>query len=328
MLNATASETLMLFGPDTTAAALPMGDLVAALQVAFSQGAEVPMRHHHTIEQRDGKDATLLLMPAWQSNGGVLGVKIVTVYPGNAARNLPGLHSTYLLCDGLTGKHLALIDGNQITVRRTVGTAALAASYLARKAAKRLLIVGAGRVGSRSPSAFSAVRNIEEFIVWDRDPTLSEKLVSELIADGSRAGIASDLESAVRSADIVTCATLSNEPLIKYEWLAPGAHLDLIGSFTPQMREADNACFARASVFIDSPDALKESGDLIDPITAGDLDAKDICGTLSDLCSGRIAGRRDEDEITVFKAVGTGLSDLAAGALAFRNLSRGTLPPP
>ena len=313
--------SLPVFSQQATAEALPFDQLIQALRDAFSQGAKVPLRHHHEIPQADGTEAVLLLMPAWQKSGGVMGVKIVTIFPGNAARKLPGLHSTYMLCDGTTGQHLALIDGNQITVRRTVAIAALAASYLARKDAERLLLVGAGRVGSMTPYAFRAVRPISEIQVWDRERAFSERLVAQLQADGLQAVVADDLEVAVRQSDIVSCATLSTEPLIQYGWLSPGTHLDLIGSFTPHMREADDTCMARGSVYIDSPDAFKESGDLIDPIKAGLLKEADILGTLSDLCSGEVQGRSKDDEITVFKAVGTGLSDLAAGALAYRNLN-------
>ncbi|WP_163271904.1 ornithine cyclodeaminase family protein [Chelativorans alearense] len=315
-----ASATIPVFGPEQAAAALPYDQLIPAIRDAFAQDAKVPLRHHHSISQADGTEATLLLMPSWQTNGGVIGVKIVTIFPGNTARRLPGLHSTYMLCDGTTGEHLALIDGNQITGRRTVGVAALAASYLARADARRLLIVGAGRIGSLSPYAFKCVRDIEDITVWDRERTSSEKLVATLNAQGIAAQVTYDLEEAVRAADIISCATLSTEPLIRFEWLAPGTHLDLIGSFTPHMREADDECIARGSVYIDSTDAFRETGDLIGPIKAGRIKESDIVGTLSDLCSGRLPGRKSEDEITVFKAVGTGLSDLAAGALAYRNL--------
>ena len=320
--NPVEAASIPVFGPESCAVALPFGELIPAIRDAFAAGAKVPLRHHHPIDQDDGTEATLLLMPAWQAKGGVMGVKIVTIFPGNVARTLPGLHSTYLLCDGETGKHLALIDGNQITVRRTVGVAALAASYLARQDASKMLVVGAGRVGSMIPFAFREVRPIEEVQVWDVDASNSARLVESLKSAGLKAFVAGDLEAAVRRADIISCATLSTEPLIKFEWLAPGAHLDLIGSFTPHMREADNDCFARASVFVDSPDAFKESGDLIDPINAGVLKPSDIVGTLTDLCQARNPGRQSCDQKTVFKAVGTGLSDLAAGALAYRNLQK------
>lgn len=321
MINGKEDEPMSIpvFGPELAARALPFGELIGAIRDTFSKGARVPLRHHHSIPQNDGTEATLLLMPAWQ-NGGVIGVKIVTIFPGNVARQLPGLHSTYLLCDGQTGRHLALIDGNQITVRRTVGVAALAASFLAREDACQMLVVGAGRVGSMTPFAFREVRPINEVRVWDLDEAQSNKLVVKLKSEGIRASVAHDLEAATRESDVISCATLSTKPLIKFEWLSPGSHLDLIGSFTPHMREADSACMANGSVYIDSADALEESGDLIDPINEGALKASDILGTLTDLCQGRVPGRKSNDEITLFKAVGTGLSDLAAGALAYQKL--------
>ncbi len=321
-MNAQQADVLSipLYSPEATASALRFDDLIPALRDAFSQGAEVPLRHQHQLLQKDGTQATLLVMPAWQPRGDFLGIKIVTVYPGNADRNLPGLHSTYLLCDAETGRHLALIDGNQITVRRTVGVAALGASFLARRQARTLLVVGAGRVGSMTPYAFKAVRPIEEVRVWDIDRTSSERLAARLVADGFNASIADDLEAAARTSDIVSCATLSHQPLIRFEWLSPGTHLDLIGSFTPAMREADDACFVEGTVYIDSPDALVESGDLLQPIEAGVFKPSDIVGTLSDLCQGKVDARITDEQVTVFKAVGTGLSDLAAGSLAYRNL--------
>lgn len=315
--------SIPVFGAGETAAALPFAALIDALRDAFSKGAKVPLRHHHSIAQADGTEATLLLMPAWQENGGAMGVKIVSVFPGNTAKGQPGLYSTYLLCDGSTGQPQALIDGNQITGRRTVGVAALGASYLARSDASRLLVVGAGRIGSLSPFAFREVRPVTEVEVWDRDRAFSEKLVASLKQQGMAATVADDLEAAARRADIISCATLSTEPLIRYDWLRPGTHLDLIGSFTPAMREADDTCMTAGAVYIDSPDALEESGDLIGPVSAGLLSPADIRGTLGDLCSGRTPGRRSAEEITVFKAVGTGLSDLAAGALAHRALLAG-----
>lgn len=316
------SSSIPVYGAEDAGRALAFDKLIPALSEAFAADAEVPLRHHHGIVQPDGTEATLLLMPAWQASGGVIGVKIVTVFPGNSSRNVPGLHSTYLLCDGQTGRHLAVIDGNQITSRRTVGVAALAASYLARQDAENLLVVGAGRVGSMLPFALREVRAINHVRVWDINRANSVRLVETLNSNGMEASVAQDLREAVGVSEIISCATLSSEPLIRFDWMRPGTHLDLIGSFTPHMREADDACFAKGSVYIDSPDALKESGDLIDPIERGLLRESDILGTLSDLCSGRVEGRRSDDEITIFKAVGTGLSDLAAGALAFREFSR------
>ena len=173
---------------EATRAALPFAQLIPALEAAFAAGCEVPPRHHHTIAATGG-DATLLLMPAWTPDR-FLGVKIVNVFPGNGARGLPALSSLYLLCDGATGQHLALIDGNEITSRRTAAASALAASFLARPDATRLLVVGAGRVASLLAEAYRVVRPIERVDVWDITRGNSDALAARLRSAGfdARAG--------------------------------------------------------------------------------------------------------------------------------------------
>ena len=294
-----------------TEAALPFERLIPALRDAFVAGAEVPLRHRHDIAQPDGTTAALLLMPAWRA-GGFLGVKLVSVFPGNGARGLPSVAASYLLCDGATGRHLALIDGSEITRRRTAAASALAASYLARADARTLLIVGSGHVAGLLPAAYRVVRGIERVLVWNIRPEGAKRLAARLGAEA-----ATDLEAAARDADIVSCATLSRVPLVRGEWLRPGTHLDLIGGFTPAMREADDAAVQRSRVFIDTDAALAEAGDLIDPIAHGVLQRGDIAGSLFTLCRGETPGRRDVQEITLFKSVGSAIEDLAAAALAF-----------
>lgn len=296
---------------------LPFDRLVPALREAFASGAEVPLRHHHFMPQPDGSTATILIMPAWQR--AFVGIKVVTIFPENGKRNLPGLFSSYLLCDGETGQHLALIDGNEITSRRTVGIAALGASFLARPEASRLLVVGAGRVASLAADAFRAVRPITRVEVWNHNAGGAERLAAALRARGIDAHVVTDLERAVGEADIVSCATLAERPLIEGAWLREGTHLDLIGSFTPFMREADDAALRRGRVYVDTYDALKESGELLDPIRDGVIAVGDIRGSLAELCTGARPGRADAREITVFKAVGNALSDIAAAALVWRD---------
>jgi ornithine cyclodeaminase len=296
---------------------LPFDRLVPALREAFASGAEVPLRHHHFMPQPDGSTATILIMPAWQR--AFVGIKIVTIFPENGTKQLPGLFSSYLLCDGATGQHLALIDGNEITSRRTVGIAALGASFLARKDASRLLVVGAGRVASLAADAFRAVRPIARVEVWNHNAAGAGRLVAALRSRGIDAHVAPDLERAVGEADIVSCATLAGKPIIKGAWLKEGAHLDLIGSFTPFMREADDDALRRGRIHVDTYDALKESGELLDPIRDGVIAASDIRGSLAELCTGARPGRTDAREITVFKAVGNALSDIAAAALVWRD---------
>ena len=302
-----------------TRASLPFDRLIPALREAFTEGADVPLRHRHFMPQPDGSTATILIMPAWQR--AFIGIKIVTIFPENGKRLLPGLFSSYLLCDGETGRHIALIDGNEITSRRTAGIGALGASFLAREDATKLLVVGSGRIASLAADAFRAVRPIEKVAVWNINEAGAARLVFDLRAKGIDAYVAHDLERAVGEADIVSCATLAHTPIIKGAWLKPGVHLDLVGSFTPFMREADDEVFRRGRVWIDTYDALKESGELLDPIRDGVIKADDIAGSLAELCRGERKGRATDGEITVFKAVGNALSDIAAAGLVYRDFS-------
>lgn len=295
-----------------TRSALPFDALIAALRAAFAAGATVPERHHHRLDHPDG-DGVLLLMPTW--NDRLLGTKIATIHPGNSGRGLPSVHSIYLLADAASGVPLALLDGNEITTRRTIAASALAASFLARPDAANLLVVGAGRIAALAAEAFAAVRPIRDVTIWNRDAANADRLAGELRAAGVAATAATSLESAVSRADIISCATPSTAPIIRGAWLRAGTHLDLIGSFTPAMREADDACFAAGRIFVDTRDALVESGDLTGPVASGAITADAICGSLADLCAGRIGGRGSVDEITIFKSVGTALADLAAAAL-------------
>ena len=305
ILNATETRT-----------ALPFDRLIEALRRMFVEGCEVPLRHTHTLKASDGSQGTVLIMPAWRADR-YLGIKTVNIFPGNSARGLPGLFATYVLYDARTGEPLAHIDGNEITARRTAAASALAASMLARPNARRLLVVGAGRVASLIPEAYRQVLPIEEVHVWARKASQAQLLVNELKADGIAASVAIELSRSAARADIVSCATLATNPVIEGAWLSPGNHLDLIGSFTPTMREADDACFAGASLFVDTTEALQKSGDLLGPMSRGVFLADDVCGTLENLCRGKVSGRQSEDQRTVFKSVGTALEDLAAAALVF-----------
>ena len=305
------------FDAAATRAALPFETLIAALRGLFVQGCEVPLRHTHTLVSPEGGGGTLLIMPAWLP-GRFLGIKTVSVFPGNAARGLPGLHATYTLYDAATGQPLAQMDGDQITARRTAAASALAASMLARPDARRLLVVGAGRVAALLPAAYRAVRPIEQVEVWARRPAQAEALAARWRVEGLQARVAADLAPAVAAADVISCATLATEPLVQGAWLRPGSHLDLIGGFTPQMREADDACFRGAAVYIDTDEALQKSGDLLGPLSRGVFAAADVRGTLAALCRGTAPMRPSAGERTVFKSVGNALEDLAAAMLVWR----------
>lgn len=303
--------------------ALNYSALIDALAKGFATGCVFPERHHHTIENRAAPDSTLLLMPAWdnsQENDRYLGIKLVTVCPGNNTRNLPGLTSTYILCNADTGEQLAFIDGNTITTRRTVATSALGARFLARENSKRLLLIGSGKVASLVPDAYRAIRPIEEVAVWDINSASAEQLVRVLNDNGFKARVVDDLEQETRNADIISAATLATDPIIHGEWLSEGTHVDLIGGFTPLMREADDTVMKRGAIYIDTPEALKEAGDLTQPLGNGIINQTHILGTLQNLCRNECEGRISDKQITVFKAVGSALADLVAARLVYHTL--------
>ncbi|GLS36955.1 ornithine cyclodeaminase [Mesorhizobium tianshanense] len=314
---------MRLIDTEATGASLPYGALVDALQSGFVTGCTVPVRHHHRMEKSGEPDATLLLMPAWskaEDQDQFLGVKLVTVVPGNTTRGLPGLTSTYILYDGVTGQQLALMDGNVITSRRTVATSALAARYLARDDAKSLLVIGSGRVASQIPDAYRAVRAIEKVLVWDINNEGAKKLVRSLNDKGIDSEVVTDLEQSVGVADIISAATLATSPIIKGAWVRKGTHIDLIGGFTPKMREADDAALTKARAFVDTREALHEAGDLVQPIQSGVVAEEHVLGTLVDLAKGNLNGRTSTDEITYFKAVGSALADLVAARMVYEQI--------
>lgn len=303
---------MQLIDADATRAALPLPALIDALERMHREGCDVPPRQMLAVGS--GADAaTLLVMPAWQS-GGLLGVKTVHVAPANAARGLPALHASYLLSDAATGVPLALLDGGELTARRTAAVAALAARRLAPPGARRLLVVGAGRVAALLAPAYLAVRPIDTVRVWARRPAAAEALAASWRAEGLSAAPAADLDAALADADIVASATLAESPLVTGRRLAPGSHLALIGSFTPTMREADDDALRGAAIYVDSEEALAKSGDLATPLAAGVIARGAVRGTLADLCRGT-APLPDPGERTVFKSVGNALQDLAAARL-------------
>ena len=313
---------MRIFDEAATRAALPFDRLVPALRALFAEGCAVPPRQVLEIPAPAGEGGaalTSLVMPAWTTGVGVAqryGVKIVNVAPGNAARGLPGVHASYTLFDAATGAPLALIDGGELTARRTAAASALAASWLARADARRLLVVGAGRIARLLPEAHRSVRQIERVTVWARSAGKARALAQALRTDGFDAQATEGLARAAAEADIVSCATLATAPLIEGRWLAPGNHLDLIGSFTPAMREADDDCLRGAALYVDTEEALAKSGDLIGPLARGVIAREHLRGTLAALAGGAAEGRRDGAERTVFKSVGTALEDLAAAMLA------------
>jgi ornithine cyclodeaminase len=295
--------------------------LVEALAEAFRDGFVVPTRHHHEMEQ-PGAPATLLLMPAWTGSpdrDGFAGVKVVSVFPDNSSRGIPSVQGTYLLLDGRTGTPLAALDGTRLTLWRTAAASALAARYLARPDAARMTMVGAGALSPFLIRAHASQRPISEVRLWNHRPERAEALAATLRAEGLPVTAEADLETALRDADLVSCATMSSEPLVRGAWLKEGAHLDLVGAYNLRMREADDDALRRGRVFVDTPAALTEGGDVALALAGGAISRADVRGTLDDLCR-HGAPSRAAAEITIFKSVGTAIEDLAAARLVWRSI--------
>jgi ornithine cyclodeaminase len=306
-------------------AALDFPSLIDALAEAFRGGFHAPVRHHHAIERPGEATATTLLMPAWTTFGtgeDFLGAKIVNVFPGNGARGLPAVQGVYVLQSGVTGAPIATLDGTRLTVWRTAAASALAARYLARAGAKRLLIVGAGQLAPFLARAHASVRPIETIAVWNHRPEGAHRLAAALAGEGFNAHVVKRLEDGVRGADIVSCATLSEAPLVLGAWLEPGQHLDLVGAFSMRMREADDAALKRARIFVDTGAATSEGGDVALALKSGAITRTDIAGDLAALARGA-PGRGGEREITLFKSVGASIEDLAAAMLVWKQAGGG-----
>jgi ornithine cyclodeaminase len=245
------------------------------------------------------RDDTLLDRAAWIDGLGSL-VKIGTIVPGNAARGVPTINGIVNLFDDITGELTALIDFHLVTKWKTAGDSLLSASRLARKDSRRILLVGAGVVARNMQDAYSSIFPDAQFTVWSR---------TRKTAEAMGLPVADDLEAAVKAADIICCATMATAPLIKGDWLQPGQHLDLIGAYTPAMREVDDRAMARARVFVDArATTVHHIGELMDPIASGAMTEADVIADFYD--DPALFTRRSDDEITIAKNGGGAHLDL------------------
>ena len=285
----------------------PMPALIDALRTAFRGEVHAPPRSVHDLSD----SASLLLMPAWD-DGHQLGVKIVQV---DTARS-PAVAASYLLFDGASGKLRAVIDGAMLTARRTAAASALAADFLARDDASTLVLLGTGVLARHFAEAHAAVRPIDKVLVWGRNPDRAAEVADDVRLTGIEAAVAPDAAEAVACADIVSCVTSASTPVLHGADLRAGTHVDLVGAFRPDMREADDAVFDNATVYVDTyAGAYDEAGDLLHAIESGVLAAEDIRGELATLCRDEAPGRTTTTEITVFKSVGASIEDLACAEL-------------
>ncbi len=276
----------------------------------FAAAPVAPLRHAHALSDSD----SLLLMPAWSAQA--LGVKLVTVMPGNRARGRATVSAVYLLFDRDSGAARAVIDGESLTLRRTAAMSLLAARHLARSDARNALIIGTGTLAPYMAHAHARARSLERLWIWGRRGEGAQTLAQRLRDEGLPAQAVEDLETAVRGADVISCATTSTQPIVRGAWIAPGTHLDLVGGFRRGMREADDEAIGRARIVVDTyAGALAEAADIVEPLERGVITRAAIVAELAEVVAGARQGRTSAAEITLFKSVGTAIADLAAAQL-------------
>jgi ornithine cyclodeaminase len=272
------------------------------LAQALEQGHTLPKAEIGDTFLYRGKD-TLLSRAAWIDGMGVA-VKSATIYPDNPAQGRPMINGAVCLYADETGMLEALIDFHLVTKWKTVGDSLLAATKLARADSKTILIVGAGTVGRSVHAAFGPAFPDAKFEIWNRTTATAETMAADL----PNLTVVTDLENAVRRADIIVTATMSTTPLIKGEWLQPGQHLNMIGAYRPDMREADDTALERARIFVDSYDTtIGHIGELKIPIEAGVIAKTDLVADYYDMGAFK---RASDDEITLFKNGGGAHLDL------------------
>ena len=283
--------------------------LIAHLRAAHRQPPPAVDRVLMQNRSAAGTDNAMLVWPAWQP-GSNLGVKVVTMFPDN--RTTPAVQGVYLLFDGATGAPQAVIDGTELTYWKTAADAALGADLLARSDVANLLMVGAGALAPYLIRAYQAIRpGLRQVQIWNRTQGKADQVAAGV--RGTPAQGVADLQAAALDADIICCATSSLAPLIHGKWLRPGTHLDLIGGFTPAMRETDDEAVRRSMLFVDSRWFTTDHvGDLTQPLARGVIQRAHVLADLFELCVGSHAGRTDAAQITLCKYGGGAHLDLMA----------------
>ncbi len=304
-------------------AVLSMDDLIDATETAlrqYSRGRVVqPLRTVLPV----GAHAFFGLMPAALEEPPILGTKLVTVYGSNAARGLPTHLATIVLMHHETGELLAILDGRYITEARTAAASAVSARHLANANARTLGVIGAGVQARSHIEALTRVRPIEEIRIWSRTDERVRSLIDELRPHVRvRLRACASVKEAVDGADVIALVSAAREPILRDGWVAPGTHICAVGACRPDQREMETAVVKNARVFVDSRiGALAEAGDIVIPIHERAFDTSHLAGELGELADGRIAGRRDAAEITIFKSLGMAVEDVAAARLAWERAS-------
>lgn len=304
---------MVLIDAERTQSLLDYEGVIDALDAGHKSGVDHCERHAQTQPMQDHAKNHFILLPTWQFEQS-LGIKLVTVFPDNLGGpdDLPSIQGLYILFDGANGQPVALLDGTLLTLWKTAADSALGARYLAPQDATCLLMAGAGALAPQLIAAHRVARpSLSRVLLWNRTRHRAEALATDLIAQGLEVSVVEDLGAAVPEADVICCATATRDALIAGAWLRPGQHLDLVGGFQPDMREADDEACRRAAIYVDSRwFTLEQCGDIAVPLANGAIVHADIKADLFELCRGERPGRQSPEQITLFKNGGGGHLDL------------------
>jgi alanine dehydrogenase len=314
------NTALRLIDATTCTRLLDFPGLIEALKELFAIG--VDQLDAYRMEQPIDSSTSnhWIFLPAWQY-GRHKGIKIVSVYPQNEKKGIDSVQGLYVLFDATTGLPLLCIDGASLTLRKTAANSALASRYLSRADASTMLMVGAGALAPHLIEAHKCVRNLRRIMVWNRTATRAEALINELAKKGIQAELTTNLQESAFEADIICSATMAKDPLIKGKWLKPGCHLDLVGGYMPDMREADDDAIRNATVFVDTRiTTINHAGDICQPIANGLISENDITDSFQ-LIRGERPGRTSASQRTFFKSGGGGHEDLGTAQYLLSKLN-------
>lgn len=296
--------------------------LIESIQSAFSQSFGMPPRQVYSMAENGENQDGFAVLPAW--NDEVISVKAFTHLPDNPSKGIDMIHAQVMVFDRPTGRPIALVDGTELTYWRTAAVSGLSVQLLSREDSQTLLLFGTGHLAPQTVAAVMSVRDIQQVIVAGRSQdkiALTINEINRLFPLLNCRGV-NDLASDVASADIISCVTASAIPLFNGEWVTPGTHIDLVGNHSPTKRECDSFSIQNSVVYVDSiSNVMREAGEILIPLAAGEVDKSIIKGELADLCNQSKKGRISDGDITLFKSVGTALADLAAAHLVVKQYS-------
>ncbi|MCG6891720.1 MAG: hypothetical protein LJE92_19215 [Gammaproteobacteria bacterium] len=315
---------MLMLDADTILDCMPFTTLVD--QLAALHLEPIGLVDEMLMESTDADSNTshFFIRTGWQPEKAV-GAKVITIFPrNNKTCDWPSIQAVYILFEGVNGTPVACLDGTALTWLKTATDSALGSKLLARDDMESMLMIGAGQMAPHLVRAHCQVRpSLRRVQIWNRTIDKAQALCAQLADDfpGIQFSPSTDLEKAVRAAELICSAIGCEQPIIRGEWLKPGSHLDLVGAYTPAMREADDECLRRGSLFVDARQTtLHHIGELMIPLASGAITEDDVLADFTDLCQQRHAGRRDNDEITIFKNGGGGHLDLMCARLLHQQL--------